>query len=322
MKPERIQKVMAQAGVGSRRQIESWVKEGRITVDGKIAEIGQLITREQRFTLNGKPIRLRDKAPTRVLILNKPEGAICSRNDPEHNKTVFDLLPRAKHDRWVLVGRLDINTSGLLLVTNNGELANRLMHPSSEIEREYAVRVLGEATTEQLKQLIDGVELEDGHAAFLSISDAEGTGSNRWYHVVLKEGKNREVRRLWDAVGLKVSRLIRIRYGMIGLPRLLRGQYKDLPEKQVTQLMQSVGMRNNPEKPSSQDASSTRRGAARQKGRQKSDRSRDDRRGGSNSRGKGRGKESSRDDSRNSPYGKSNRSKKTSRQPVRRRTRG
>ena len=318
MKPERIQKVMAQAGVGSRRQIESWVREGRITVDGKTAEIGQLITREQRFTLNGKPIRLRPKAPTKVLILNKPEGVICSRNDPEHSKTVFELLPRTKHDRWVLVGRLDINTSGLLLVTNNGELANRLMHPSSEIEREYAVRVLGEATPEQLKQLIDGVELEDGHAAFLSISDAEGTGSNRWYHVVLKEGKNREVRRLWDAVGLKVSRLIRIRYGMIGLPRLLRGQYKDLPEKQVTQLMQSVGMRNKPEKPSSQNERSSNKGAAGQRGRQKTDKSRDDRRGAN----KGRRKESSRDDSGSSPYGKSSRSRKTSRQPVRRRTRG
>jgi 23S rRNA pseudouridine2605 synthase len=318
MKPERIQKVMAQAGVGSRRQIESWVKEGRITVDGKTAEIGQLITREQRFTLNGKPIRLRPKAPTRVLILNKPEGTICSRNDPEHSKTVFELLPRTKHDRWVLVGRLDINTSGLLLATNNGELANRLMHPSSEIEREYAVRVLGEATPEQLQQLLDGIELEDGPAAFLSISDAEGTGSNRWYHVVLKEGRNREVRRLWDAVGLKVSRLIRIRYGMIGLPRLLRGQYKDLPEKQITQLMQSVGMRNKPEKPSPRDRSSSHRGATGQKGRKKSDKTRDDRRGGN----KGRRKESSRDDSRNSPYGKSSRSKKTSRQPVRRRTRG
>lgn len=317
MKPERIQKVMAQAGVGSRRQIESWVKEGRITVDGETAVIGQLITREQRFTLNGKPLRLRDKAPTRVLILNKPEGAICSRDDPEHNKTVFDLLPRAKHDRWVLVGRLDINTSGLLLVTNNGELANRLMHPSSEIEREYAVRVLGEATAEQIEQLIEGVELEDGHAAFLSISEAEGTGSNRWYHVVLKEGKNREVRRLWDAVGLKVSRLIRIRYGMIGLPRLLRGQHKELPEKQVTQLMQSVGMRNQPEKPPSGNKSSSHKSGTAQRDRQKSEKPR----GGDKGRGRRQG--SSRDDSRNSSYGnKSSRSKKTSRQPVRRRTRG
>ncbi len=318
MKPERIQKVMAQAGVGSRRQIELWVREGRITVDGKTAEIGQLITREQRFTLNGKPIRLRDKAPTRVLILNKPEGAICSRDDPEHSKTVFDLLPRTKHDRWVLVGRLDINTSGLLLVTNNGELANRLMHPSSEIEREYAVRVLGEATPEQLQQLLDGIELEDGLAAFLSISEGEGSGSNRWYHVILKEGKNREVRRLWEAVGLKVSRLIRIRYGMIALPRLLRGQYKELPEKQVTQLMQSVGMRNEPEKPPSRNERSSNRGAAGQTGRQKTDKSRGARRGGN----KTRRKESSRDDSRSSPYGKSSRSKKTSRQPARRRTRG
>ncbi len=312
MKPERIQKVMAQAGIGSRRQIESWVKEGRITVDGKPAEIGQLITRDQRFTLNGKPIRLRPKAPTQVLILNKPEGVICSRNDPEHSKNVFDILPRTKHDRWVLVGRLDINTSGLLLVTNNGELANRLMHPSSEIEREYAVRVLGEATEEQLQQLLEGIELEDGPASFLSISEAEGTGSNHWYHVVLKEGRNREVRRLWDAVGLKVSRLIRIRYGMIGLPRLLRGQYKDLPEKQVTALMQSVGMRAKPEKPSShpEKGKPGKLKASRKKaGFDKNTRRRSSRK-------------SSSDSGRASPSGRSGKSKKTSRQPARRRTRG
>jgi 23S rRNA pseudouridine2605 synthase len=318
MKAERIQKVMAQAGVGSRRQIETWIKQGRISVDGKPAEIGQLITREQRFTLNGKPIRLRQKAPTRVLILNKPEGTICSRNDPQHNKTVFELLPRTKHDRWVLVGRLDINTSGLLLVTNNGELANRLMHPSSEIEREYAVRVLGEATPDQLQQLLDGLELEDGLAAFLSISESEGSGSNRWYHVVLKEGRNREVRRLWDAVGLKVSRLIRIRYGMIALPRLLRGQYKDLPEKQVTQLMQSVGMRNKPEKTTTHKGRPSNKKSSGQKDQQRKDKSRGNRR----SENKGRRKGASMDDSGGSPYGKSSRSKKTSRQPARRRTRG
>ena len=321
MKPERIQKVMAQAGVGSRRQIESWIKEGRINVDGKPAEIGQLITREQRFTLNGKPLRLRQKAPTRVLILNKPEGTICSRNDPEHNKTVFELLPRAKHDRWVLVGRLDLNTSGLLLATNNGELANRLMHPSSEIEREYAVRVLGEATPEQIQLLLDGIELEDGPAAFLSISEAEGSGSNRWYHVVLKEGRNREVRRLWDAVGLKVSRLIRIRYGMIALPRLLRGQYKDLPEKQVTQLMQSVGMRNKIEKPQVNKARPPNKRSAGQKDRAKYDKPSGGRKGDN----KSRRKDSSSDDSRGSSYDKTskgNKGRKTSRQPVRRRTRG
>ncbi|MFV2057419.1 MAG: 23S rRNA pseudouridine(2605) synthase RluB [Thiohalomonadales bacterium] len=293
MKPERIQKVMAQAGVGSRRQIETWIKEGRITVDGKAAEIGQLITREQRFTLDGKPLRLRGKAPTRVLILNKPEGTICSRKDPEHSKTVFDLLPRTKHDRWVLLGRLDINTSGLLLVTNNGELANRLMHPSSEIEREYAVRVLGEATDEQVLQLLEGIELEDGLASFLSVSESEGTGSNRWYHVVLKEGRNREVRRLWEAVGLKVSRLIRIRYGMIALPRLLRGQHKELPEKQVTALMQSVGMRNTLEKKTPEKSRQAKKGR----------------------------KKTGREDAQDSLYGKGRKSKKTDRQPARRRTR-
>jgi len=305
MKAERIQKVMAQAGVGSRRQIETWIKEGRITVDGKAAEIGQQITREQRFTLNGKPLRLRNKAPTRVLILNKPEGTICSRSDPEHSETVFKLLPRAKNDRWVLVGRLDINTSGLLLVTNNGELANRLMHPSSEIEREYAVRVLGEATDEQIQKLLQGIELEDGLASFLSISDSEGSGSNRWYHVVLKEGRNREVRRLWEAVGLKVSRLIRIRYGTVALPRLLRGQYADLPEKQITALMQSVGMRNTPEKRVNTNKPQAKKGSVGKKGRKR----------------EGTDNETGKDKSRDSPYGRSRKNKKTNRQPARRRTR-
>ena len=305
MKAERIQKVMAQAGVGSRRQIESWIKEGRITVDGKPAEIGQLITREQRFTLNGKPLRLRQKAPTRVLILNKPEGTICSRKDPEHRKTVFELLPRTKHDRWVLVGRLDINTSGLLLATNNGELANRLMHPSSEIEREYAVRVLGEASPAQLQQLLDGVELEDGPAAFLSISDSEGSGSNRWYQVVLKEGRNREVRRLWEAVGLKVSRLIRTRYGPVVLPRLLRGQYKDLPEKQVTELMRSVGLRTQGEKTPLHNRKNSRQGDEKEKGRKKNPYKNDNR-------------QNIVDES---AHGKRRKGRKISRQPVRRRTR-
>jgi len=305
MKAERIQKVMAQAGVGSRRQVESWIKEGRITVDGKPAQIGQLITREQRFTLDGKPLRLRDKAPTRVLILNKPEGAICSRKDPEHRQTVFELLPRTRHDRWVLVGRLDINTAGLLLATNNGELAKRLMHPSSEIEREYAVRVLGEATPQQLQQLLDGVELEDGPAAFLSISDGEGTGSNRWYHVVLKEGRNREVRRLWEAVGLKVSRLIRIRYGPVVLPRLLRGQYKDLPEKQVTELMRAVGMRTQPER------TAPKRG---DQGKQVRSRGRSRQHRASSS-------EAPQDSAAGAVHGKRNKGRKTSRQPVRRRSR-
>jgi 23S rRNA pseudouridine2605 synthase len=290
MKPERIQKVMSQAGVASRRQIEAWIREGRISVDGRPAEIGQLVTREQHFKLNGRTLRLRAKAPTRVLVLNKPEGYICSRKDPEGRKSVFELLPRTKHDRWVLVGRLDINTSGLLLVTNNGELANRLMHPSSEIEREYAVRVLGNASKEQLDRLLNGVELEDGTAAFSQVSDAEGSGSNRWYHVVIKEGRNREVRRMWEAVGLKVSRLIRVRYGSIALPRLTRGKYRALPDNQVTELMRSVGLRQAAAKATA---------------------SRDKARPGRSKRGGSR--------ARNEREQHTGRSRKTARQPARRR---
>jgi 23S rRNA pseudouridine2605 synthase len=174
---------------------------------------------------------------------NKPEGEICTRDDPEGRKTVFSSIPGLARGRWVMVGRLDINTSGLLLFTDNGELANALMHPSSEIEREYAVRVLGEVTPEQLKMLVSGVELEDGTAAFLSVREAGGEGANQWYHVVIREGRNREVRRLWEAVGVQVSRLIRVRYGAVALTRELRqGQYRYLETDEVERVCQSVGI--------------------------------------------------------------------------------
>ena len=249
MKPERIQKVLAQAGVGSRRKIESWIREGRLRVDGKTATLGQPVVLKQNFSLDGKPLRLRSDstAPTRVLVFNKPEGVICSNSDPGGRPTVFEHLPRGRRERWILVGRLDLNTSGLLLVTNNGELANRLMHPSSEVEREYAVRVFGEPSRDDLRQLQQGVELEDGPASFKSIRESGGTGHNRWYKVVLSEGRNREVRRLWEAVGLTVSRLIRVRYGPIHLPHIPQGQWKDLKPKEIALLMRLVKLRDETE---------------------------------------------------------------------------
>jgi 23S rRNA pseudouridine2605 synthase len=252
MKPERIQKVLAQAGVGSRRQIESWVREGRLRVDGKTATLGQPVVLRQNFSLDGKPLRLRtDKTvQTRVLVFNKPVGVICSNSDPGGRPTVFEHLPRGKRERWILVGRLDLNTSGLLLVTNNGELANRLMHPSSEVEREYAVRVFGEASRDDLRQLQQGIELEDGPAAFKSIRESGGSGQNHWYKVVLSEGRNREVRRMWEAIGFPVSRLIRVRYGPIHLPHIPQGQWKDLKPKDVALLTRLVKLQDEAEEQS------------------------------------------------------------------------
>jgi 23S rRNA pseudouridine2605 synthase len=252
MKPERIQKVLAQAGVGSRRQIESWVREGRLRVDGKTATLGQPVVLKQNFSLDGKPLRLRaDKTvQTRVLIFNKPEGVICSNSDPGGRPTVFEHLPRGKRERWILVGRLDLNSSGLLLVTNNGELANRLMHPSSEVEREYAVRVFGEASRDDLRQLQEGIELEDGPASFKSIRESGGSGQNHWYKVVLSEGRNREVRRMWEALGYPVSRLIRVRYGPIHLPHIPQGQWKDLKPKEVALLTRLVKLQDEAEEQS------------------------------------------------------------------------
>ena len=256
MKTQRIQKLLAQAGVGSRRQIEQWIEDGRITVDGKPAQAGQPVISQQRFTLDGRPLRLQLASSSRVIILNKPEGVICTRDDPQGRPTVFEYLPRARRERWVLVGRLDANTSGLLLVTNNGELANRLMHPSSEIEREYAVRVLGQATAEQLQKLTEGVQLDDGPAHFKELVEAGGTGSNRWYHVVLQEGRNREVRRMWQAVGLTVSRLIRVRYANIRLPRIPQGQWRELAPHEVDKLLVTVGLQPAANRPASRSRKS------------------------------------------------------------------
>ncbi len=243
---ERLQKIIARAGYGSRREIEKWIELGRIKVNGQVATLGDQIdlAENDKVSLDNKPLHKLNVAPRlRVIAYNKPLGEVCTRHDPEGRPTIFDALPKLGRGRWIAIGRLDINTSGLLLFTTDGELANRLMHPSTEVEREYAVRVRGEASAEVFKQLQTGVELEDGHAHFDAILDSGGQGSNHWYHVILREGRNREVRRLWEAVGFSISRLIRIRYGSIELKRYLRlGKWKDLEEKDIQKLQMMAGL--------------------------------------------------------------------------------
>lgn len=233
--PERLQKVLAQLGIGSRREIEEWVMAGRISVNGLPAALGQKIGPGDRVKYNGKLLPLKFSARTpRLLIYHKPEGEIVTRDDPEGRPSVFERLPVLNKGRWIAVGRLDFNTSGLLLFTNDGTLANKLMHPRYELEREYAVRLLGELTSEQIESLKAGIELEDGPARFTTLSDQGGEGANHWYKVTLSEGRNREVRRMFEAVGLTVSRLMRVRYGPVLLPsKLKRGMWMDVPEAEV-----------------------------------------------------------------------------------------
>ena len=236
--PERLQKVLAQAGVASRREIEEWVVAGRVSVNGLPASLGQKIGPGDRVKVNGKliPLRFTQRSP-RVLIYHKPEGEIVSRDDPEGRPTVFERLPLLRKGRWLAVGRLDFNTSGLLLFTNDGDLANKLMHPRYELEREYAVRILGELSEEHVKSLTDGIQLEDGPAKFNLLRDEGGEGANHWYRVTISEGRNREVRRMFEAVGLTVSRLMRVRYGSVELPaRLKRGMWMEVPEAEACAL--------------------------------------------------------------------------------------
>ncbi|MFC3907687.1 23S rRNA pseudouridine(2605) synthase RluB [Legionella dresdenensis] len=240
MMKERLQKIISQAGLGSRREVEKWIEEGQVSVNGTVAKLGDKADFTDKISVKGRLIAnpLKKELKTRVIMYHKPIGEICSRNDPKHHRTVFDKLPYLKEGRWVQVGRLDINTSGLLLFTNNGELANQLMHPRYGLEREYAVRVHGQVSKEAIDNLLKGVELDDGKAQFKKIEYHGGEGVNSWYHVILTEGRNREVRRLWQSQGVEVSRLIRIRYGSIAMPRwLARGAVQELTASEVENLL-------------------------------------------------------------------------------------
>jgi 23S rRNA pseudouridine2605 synthase len=236
--------VLAQCGYGSLRGLEELIIAGRITVNRQPAEVGQKVGPNDQVRINGELVRLRFAAPrVRVLLYHKPAGEIVSRADPEGRPTVFDKLPRLGSAKWIAVGRLDFNSEGLLIFTTVGELANRLMHPRYEVEREYSVRVMGTLTPEQEKQLLEGVELEDGPAKVLALADGGGEGANHWYKIVLPEGRNKEVRRLFEALGLMVSRLIRTRYGVVNMPPLLkRGQMQELESEQLDTLLKAVGM--------------------------------------------------------------------------------
>lgn len=246
---EKLQKVLARAGYGSRRELEEWISQGRVKVNGVIAKLGDRVTSKDKVVVDGKKLAATDKSENvhPVLLYNKPLGEICTRHDPEGRPTVFDHLPRLTHARWVAVGRLDINTTGLLLFTTDGELANKLMHPSMRLQREYMVRVMGEVTEAHLHNLTTGVELEDGQARFDAIRFGGGEGINQWYYVVLQEGKNREVRRLWESQGLKVSRLKRVRYGNIVIPSFVKmGKFVELPAKETKALYELAGLRWQP----------------------------------------------------------------------------
>ena len=233
--------MLAGAGLGSRREMERWIAAGRISVNGEPAAIGTRVDANDRVAVDGRPLRLRRGEAARVLLYHKPAGEIVSRDDPDGRPEVFDKLPRLRGAKWVAVGRLDFNTSGLLIFTTSGGLADRLMHPRHRIEREYAVRVLGELSEEQMQTLRTGVQLDDGPAHLDSIEDAGGQGSNHWYNAVLSEGRKREVRRLFEALNLMVSRLIRVRYGPIALPSYLkRGQMRELDQQEIARVLAAL----------------------------------------------------------------------------------
>lgn len=240
---EKLQKVLARSGLGSRREMERWIEAGRVTVNGAVAGLGDRVGEGARIAVDGKPLRAPPASETRCLLYHKPPGEVCSRSDPEGRRTVFESLPKLRRGRWISIGRLDYATSGLLLFTTDGELANALMHPSSNIEREYLVRVMGEVGEDVLARLREGVMLEDGMARFTDIQEGGGEGVNRWFYVVLMEGRNREVRRLWESQGLTVSRLKRVRYGDVFIPsRVKQGQWMELEQKDVAVLYAMAGL--------------------------------------------------------------------------------
>lgn len=251
---EKIQKVLAQAGLGSRRQMEEWIAAGRISVNGELATLGMRVLQGDIVRADRRTIHVGSEKSggVRVLLYHKPEGEIVSRDDPEKRASVFDKLPKLRGQKWIAVGRLDFNTSGLLIFTTSGDLANHLMHPRFECEREYAVRVQGTMTEEQLDRALNqGVKLDDGLVKFELLEDQGGEGYNHWYKVILKEGRNRVVRRTFDAMGLPVSRLIRVRFGIIHLPpRLKRGASVELTEAEVTRLLAWAGLSGTSDMPS------------------------------------------------------------------------
>jgi 23S rRNA pseudouridine2605 synthase len=274
LKPEadspKLHKVLAQAGMGSRLEMEQLILEGRISVNGEPAHIGQRIQFGDVIKVNGKPVRVRmTPPPPRVLAYHKPAGEVVSHDDPQNRPTVFRRLPKLQQGKWQSVGRLDINTEGLLLLTSSGELANRLMHPRFGLQREYAVRVLGALSNEEKHRLLDGVKLDDGPAQFASIEDGGGEGANCWYRVTIGEGRNREVRRMFEAVGHAVSRLIRIRYGAVMLPRgLKRGVWVELDERDIQRLGAAAGLPMPSATPARAARPQTRRSGAPGKGPQ------------------------------------------------------
>ncbi|OYY48955.1 MAG: 23S rRNA pseudouridylate synthase B [Methylophilales bacterium 28-44-11] len=241
---QRLHKLLALAGLGSRRDMEELIANGRVTINGQPAQVGAGVTQHDLVRVDGRPLKLSFEAELpQVLIYHKPEGEIVSQDDPEGRATVFDKLPRIKQGKWIAIGRLDINTSGLLIFTNSGDLANRFMHPRYEVEREYAVRVFGELTEDQMAMLTQGIELEDGPASFDRIIAQGGEGANHWYQVIIREGRNREVRRLFEAFQLPVSRLMRVRFGPVNLPpRVKRGSMLKLEQKQVVELLEWAGL--------------------------------------------------------------------------------
>lgn len=245
VKTEKLQKVLARTGMGSRREMERLIESGEVAINGQTARLGDRVSIHDRVTVHGRLVKLvaEEEVPRRVIMYSKPEGELCTRNDPQGRRTVFDRLPKLKGERWISIGRLDINTSGLLLFTTDGELANRLMHPSQQIEREYAVRVMGDVKPEHVKAMVEGVMLEDGMARFTDVQEFGGEGINTWFHVVIMEGRNREVRRLWESQGLTVSRLKRVRYGSIFLDKRARaGEWIELTQQEIDQLSEMAGL--------------------------------------------------------------------------------
>jgi 23S rRNA pseudouridine2605 synthase len=247
---ERLQKVLAQVGLGSRRTMEEWISAGRITVNGEVATLGMRVTEDDIVRADKRIVHIKSNSSSlpRVLLYHKQEGEIVSRDDPEKRANVFDKLPKLRGMKWIAIGRLDFNTSGLLIFTTSGDLANRLMHPRFEVEREYAVRVQGSMTEEQMQQMVkEGITLEDGPVKFEKLTDEGGEGYNHWYRLMLKEGRNRIVRRTFEALGLPISRLIRVRFGIVNLPpRLKRGALAELGTGEVSQILDWVGMESKP----------------------------------------------------------------------------